>query len=143
MGLGGVFCATFFLIFSGKLAEWVSMNVLMVVLSTLKLGLYTPIGGPIPLVPYMGSDIIAGSGYRPGVEAGIALEPAKLQTEITINGKPGTRYAYMGTGLLGLSWRNKNDLTFSAGVRYRKPDGHLGGYAGISLRLGSVLWSGK
>jgi hypothetical protein len=114
------------------------MNILVTALSVLKLGLYTPMGGPLPVIPYVGADLVASKEYRPGLEVGITVEPVKRSIEWKVNGQYGTRYAYEGAGLLGLSWRYHNDLTFSAGVKYRIPDSNIGGYAGVAFRLGSA-----
>ena len=116
------------------------MNILVVAISALKLGLYAPCNGTLPLLPYLGTELVAPDHYRPGLEAGVSLEPAYRQTDFKVSGQYGRRSVYMGTALLGLSWSHKRDLTFNVGARYRVPDQSVGPYAGVSLRLGSVKW---
>jgi hypothetical protein len=117
------------------------MNPLLLALSLLKVGLYTPAAqAPLLVSPYLAIGAHQSCAKPWGLELGFTEEMHKHDAQFF--GKNGQRYVYLPTYMVGVSKGiTDHDVDVAAGVKF--VDKGMGGYVGISFRLGSAVEASK
>ena len=113
----------------------------MDLLLALKLGLFAPASNGVMPLPYISFDAIKSKEARPGLELGGGFDLVRRDGMLQVNNQPNRRFVYMGATFAGLTWGIKKSASVAVGVKFRPDDSDVGGYVGLSVRLGAVNWA--